>query len=161
MSRYASNTTVSVGRTKAEIEDLLIKHGAEQFVAGWDGFQAVLGFVFNGRHIRFALKLPDKNDRDFTMTRARRNKRSPEEAMKAWEQACRSRWRALLLVIKAKLEAVEVGISTVELEFLPWTVVPGRNETVGELIGPQMEKAISGGYSPKLLLGDAPRERTK
>ena len=34
------------------------------------------------------------------------------------DQACRQRWRALLLVIKAKLEAVTAGISTVETEFL-------------------------------------------
>jgi hypothetical protein len=34
------------------------------------------------------------------------------------EAATRQRWRALVLVIKAKLEAVEAGISTLESEFL-------------------------------------------
>ena len=39
-------------------------------------------------------------------------------------QACRQRWRALLLIIRAKLEAVESGITTLESEFLANIVLP-------------------------------------
>ena len=42
----------------------------------------------------------------------------------AWEQVCRQRWRALLLIIRAKLEAVASGITTLENEFLANIVLP-------------------------------------
>ena len=152
MSRYAANTSVSVAKSKGEIEDLLQRYGASQFVSGWDGDTAVVGFVFNGRHIRFDIALPSRTDKEFTRTETGRT-RSTNQAHAAWEQANRARWRALLLVIKAKLEAVECGISTIELEFMAWTVVPGTNRTIAEFIEPQMAKAIETGRPPQLLLG--------
>jgi excisionase family DNA binding protein len=49
-------------------------------------------------------------------TKSGRGRRAPSVALRHWEQACKARWRALLLVIRAKLEAVACGISTVEDE---------------------------------------------
>jgi hypothetical protein len=57
--------------------------------------------------------------------------------LEAWEQACRSRWRALLLCIKAKLEACAVGITTFDSEFLAH-IVTGDGRTVAERIVPQL-----------------------
>jgi len=34
--RYAKTTNVSVEKTKAEIERLIINYGAEKFFSGWD-----------------------------------------------------------------------------------------------------------------------------
>ncbi len=154
LSRYASGTGVSVGKTKGEIEDLLIRYGAEQFVAGWSEDVAVIGFVFDGRHIKFELHLPDRQSDEFWYPPSRRTRRSKEAAHKAWEQGCRARWRALLLVIKAKLEAVECGISSIEMEFMPWTVIPGGGgETVGERVAPELSRAIETGNAPRLTLG--------
>lgn len=50
----------------------------------------------------------------------------------------RQRWRALLLTVKAKLEAVECGISTLEQEFLAFIVLP-NSMTLGDWI---MENAL-------------------
>ena len=50
--------------------------------------------------------------------------RTAADQQSAWEQACRQRWRALLLIIRAKLEAAEAGISTLETEFLANIVLP-------------------------------------
>lgn len=76
--------------------------------------------------------------------------RADDAAHTAWEQACRSRWRALYLIVKAKLEAVEAGISTVEREFLYDIVLPdGR--TAGEWIAPQIEMAYQTGQMPAML----------
>lgn len=36
MSRYAENTSVSSDRSRAEIEQILARYGAEQFMYGWD-----------------------------------------------------------------------------------------------------------------------------
>jgi hypothetical protein len=59
-------------------------------------------------------------------------------------KAIRQRWRALLLTIKAKLEAVAVGITTLEEEFLANVVTPD-NVTVGEWIRPQLKEAYETG----------------
>ena len=97
------------------------------------------------------LPLPAKSDKQFHRTPTGRQRRNPADAERAWEQACRSRWRALLLVIKAKLEAVQVGISTVEDEFLAWTVLPGDARTIGERLRPQIEESVKSGKPPLLL----------
>jgi hypothetical protein len=64
----------------------------------------------------------------------------------------RQRWRALALVIKAKLEAVEAGISSVEDEFLSFIMLP-NGSTVGEWVQPQIERVYESGSMPALLPG--------
>ena len=147
---YAEKTSVSVSRTKADIEKLISRYGAEQFVSGFKGNTAAIGFTISGRQIRFILPLPDKQAREYWYTPGRGNRRTDDAAHTAWEQACRSRWRALYLIVKAKLEAVEAGISTVEREFLYDIVLPdGR--TAGEWLAPQIETAYETGQMPPML----------
>lgn len=147
---YAEKTSVSVARTKADIEELVQRHGADQFVSGYKDNVAVIGFSMAGRQIRFLLPLPDKQDREYWYTPGRGLRRTEDAASSAWEQACRSRWRALYLIVKAKLEAVDAGISTVEREFLYDVVLPdGR--TAGEWIAPQIEAAYQTGQMPAML----------
>ena len=67
-----------------------------------------------------------------------------------YEQAVRQRWRARALVVKAKLEAVETGITTCEEEFLSCIVLPD-NSTVGDSMLPQVEHAYSTGEMPRML----------
>jgi hypothetical protein len=150
---FANDTTVPVERSKAEIERLLGRYGAARFMSGWDGDTAVIGFVLGNRTIRFTLPLPAKTDKQFHRTPTGRQRRNPADAERAWEQACRSRWRALLLVIKAKLEAVQVGISTVEDEFLAWTVLPGDGRTVGERLRLTIDESVRSGKPALLALG--------
>lgn len=114
---YAEKTSVSVSRTKADIEDLIQRYGADQFVSGYKDDIAVIGFSMVGRQVRFLLPLPNKRDREYWYTPGRGYRRTEDAAHAAWEQACRSRWRALYLIVKAKLEAVEAGISTVSGSF--------------------------------------------
>lgn len=147
---YAEKTSVSVAKSKADIEELIQKAGASQFVSGFKEGMAVIGFSLSDRQIRFVLPLPDKQDKSFWYTPERRNKRSEEQAYAAWEQACRSRWRELYLIIKAKLEAVESGISTVEREFFYDVVLPD-GKTIGEWMAPQLEEAYRTGSMPTML----------
>jgi len=148
--RYAESTSVSVERSKAEIEKILQRYGAEQFVSGWDQEKAYIGFKLMNRLIKFIISLPPKNSPDFTKTPGRGYRRTPEKALAAWEQACRQRWRALSLVIKAKLEAVESGITEFDDEFLAHIVLPdGR--TAGDYLKPQIALAYEKGEMPKLL----------
>ena len=59
-------------------------------------------------------------------------------------------WRALNLVIKAKLEAVECGISVFEDEFMASIVLPS-GDTVGDFMKPQIEQAYISRTMPSLL----------
>lgn len=147
---YAEKTSVSVSRTKADIEDLIQKYGADQFVSGYRDNLAVIGFSMSGRQIKFILPLPDKKAKEYWYTPSQKRRRTDETALAAWEQACRSRWRALYLIVKAKMEAIEAGISTVEREFFYDIVLPD-SRTVGEWLAPQIETAYQTGQMPPLL----------
>lgn len=150
---YASQTSVSVERSRAEIERTLLRYGASKFVYGWDREEAVIAFVVSNegtgdlRQVRFKVHVPARDDFFKTPTGRRR---SPAQAEREWEQAQRQRWRALLLVIKAKLEAIEAGIATFEDEFLAYTMLPS-GQTVGEWMHPQLDEAYAQGTMPTSL----------
>ncbi len=79
MARYAENTTVSVDRSRSEIERTLQRYGADSFFYGWDEDAAVIGFRMQGRHIRFKLAIPDCASEEFTHTPTRRKRRTEED----------------------------------------------------------------------------------
>ena len=150
MSGYAAGTSVSEDRSRHEIERTLTKYGAQQFVYGWTDKPpgAVIGFRMMDRMVRFKLTLPTPDEVDRTPTGRRRR---GVAAQKAVGDERRRRWRALLLVIKAKLEAVQSGISTFDEEFLAFIVLP-NNQTTAEFLVPQIEAAYKQGKMPKFLL---------
>lgn len=149
---YAENTSVPVERSKAEIETTLQRYGACEFVSGWDTDKALIGFRCRDKFVRFELPLPKRDDKRFTHTPSRGTPRRADEAYRAWEQACRQKWRALALCIKAKLEAVESGITTFEDEFLAHIVMPD-GQTIGRWMVPQIEKMVESKQMPRLLPG--------
>jgi hypothetical protein len=56
---YAEKTDVPADRSKAEIERLLQKHGANQFAYMADRSQAILLFRIDNRQIKMLVPLPD------------------------------------------------------------------------------------------------------
>lgn len=119
---YAERTRVPVAQTRAEIEELLTKHGAGQIMVGSDraagiafvGFSAEMG---NGlRQARLRLPLPQR-DKFRTDT--------------GHDEAVRSAWRALKLVIRAKFEAIDAGIRSYEEEFLA-DIVQADGQRIGD-----------------------------
>jgi len=150
--RFAEDTSVTTDKSKTEIEKLLSRYGADQFMYGTDRTSAMVGFRADARMVRVVISMPDRDAEEFRLTPTKKWERHPEEAEKAYEQACRQRWRALALVIKAKLEAVVAGISTFEEEFLAHLVLPD-NTTVGDYMIPQVARAYEDGEMPKMLPG--------
>lgn len=148
MTRYASTTDVSASKSRDEIERTLTRYGADQFMYGWQDDAAMVGFRMKGRQVRFVLAMPSKTEKRFT--HHSRGARSPDAALKEWEQAVRQRWRALALVIKAKLEAVDSGISEFEDEFLAAIVLPDGS-TAGHWLRPQIAHAYETAEMPKML----------
>lgn len=153
---YASQTSVSSDKSRAEIERTLSRYGATSFAYGWHQSAAMVGFEVEGRNVRFVLPMPDRAAREFTHTPARGDRRTDAAASAAYEQAVRQRWRALALVIKAKLEAVDAEIVTFEEEFAMHMVLPG-GQTVAEHVLPAIEQAYSTGNVPPLLQIEAYR----
>jgi hypothetical protein len=150
VSRYAADTSVDSGRTRDEIERTLVRYGASGFMYGWQDERAVVAFTAHNRQIRFTLPMPDRQDRAFTHTPNRGLRRSVDQVEQQYEQAIRQRWRALLLIVKAKLEAVEAGITTFQDEFLALTVL-ANNTTVSDWLQPQIEQAYERGEMPELM----------
>ncbi|MEM6907201.1 MAG: hypothetical protein AAF494_00860 [Pseudomonadota bacterium] len=148
MTQFAKDTNVSVSSSKQEIERIIERYGAQQFMSGWNTDQAMIAFTMQGRQIRFVLPMPAKDERRFT--HHSRGMRTPESAIQKWEQACRQRWRALALVIKAKLEAVESGISVFEDEFMANIVLP-NGKTVSDEVRPRIAIAYETREMPRLL----------
>lgn len=152
MARYAESTSVSVENSRAEIERTLRRYRADAFAYAMDGNRAGVMFRMAARQIRFNLTMPDREEKVFTEYSQGRStfRRAEAEIDKRWEQACRQKWRALALVIKAKLEAVAAGITTVEDEFLAHTVLPDGS-TMGQWAKPQIEEAYRVGHMPQML----------
>ena len=105
----------------------------------------------SGRRVQIML-LPPIDDYARTPRNARRTAAAQRSV---WEQSCRRRWRALLLIIRAKLEAVESGIATLESEFLANLVLPDGG-TVGDWLEPQIDQAYATGRMPPMLGVPAP-----
>ncbi len=145
---YAKRTEVSVSKSKEEIERVLARYGADAFSYSYDQMKAVVQFRMEGRILKYLLEMPPKNEFEFTPSK--KWLRDEETASKEWEKACRQRWRALKLVIQAKLEAVACGISTFDEEFLSFIVLPS-GDTVGGWMQPQIEAAYATGGMPPML----------
>lgn len=150
--RYAKDTSVPVERSKAEIERVLSAYGATKFMQATSPTSAAIAFEVNGRAVRMTIELPVPGD--FIHT-PKNKTRPPGERDEACRKATRQRWRALLLVIKAKLEAVEGGIATFDSEWMPYLLLP-NGKTVGEELLPRIEAARAEGKMPPLLLGMEP-----
>jgi hypothetical protein len=158
---YAEGTSVPVERSRAEIEQLLVRYGADQFISGWGDGRATIGFRAQNRFVRFELRIPDRSDRRFTHKQEKsryggrrtiERPRTETQAQNAHQQEIRRLWRALALLVKAKLEAVESGITSFEHEFLAHILMPD-GLTVGQHVTPAIGEAYSTGKLPALLPG--------
>lgn len=155
MTIYAKNTDVSVGRSQGEIKDLLQRYGASKFMQYEEDGMAKIAFEASDRRVMFELPLPSRDQFKTKKVNTgygyvRDREMSPDQQVKAWEQACRQKWRALGLVIKAKLEAVESGISEFEDEFLSNIVLP-NGKMLGKMIKPQLAEVFATKKMPPLL----------
>ena len=156
MARFAENTSVSVEKSRAEIEGLIVRYGATSTAFMNGPGRAMILFEAKGRRVMFELPLPSIEEKQFQRD-GRGSLRSSEKLMDVWEQACRQRWRALALVIKAKLEAVASGITTFEDEFLAHIVLPD-GQTVATHVKPRIAAAYESGSMQALLPAPAAKQ---
>lgn len=157
--RYAEGTDVPVERSRSEIEATLKKHGASAFFSASDSERGVaqVGFRLAGRLFRLEIRTP-------TGTAAPKATRYEHTAQKAERVAKwvaseeRRRWRAQLLLVKAKLEMVATGETTVEREFLADMLMPD-GQTVAQAALPSLAEMYRNGGAPSIPLLGAGRAR--
>lgn len=136
MMAYAVNTKVPTDRTRLEIEALLRKAGAFRIVHVDEPELGTVMFFLQDRMYKLTIALP-----------------RPEK-----EQQRRSKWRSLLLIIKAKLEVAQQQATTIEQEFFPHVVMP-NSQTFYEFAAPAIADAYKTGLMPTevSLLLEGPR----
>ena len=155
---YAEGTSVSPEKTRLELDKLLQKHGADLRSLGVDdALGAFCVFRIDGRSVRLRVPIPTVEECRPAKGREPRgwHQWQPHIGQRHWmekrrDQIERERWRALLLLVKAKLEFVALGLSTVEREFLADVFLP-NGHTVHEELAASIEQAYLDGKMPKLL----------
>jgi hypothetical protein len=135
MSRYAQGTPVTVASSRGEITGILAKHGVERM--GWqtgpEGDELL--FETAGHHFRFQILKPTQQGlweqwkADGKSALALKYLPNEDQVEAEW----RRRWRANVLLLKAKLEFIASGDTTIERELLPYMLTAG-GQTVGELV---------------------------
>lgn len=162
MARYAEGTSVSVDQSRREVERTLERFGASTFGYAWDRREETWCFRCRalatgeaGAACRSAGHSTQKEIREYAMLSFRLKERSirldvpmptqREVGTKAnLEVRTRERWRAIALIVKAKLQAVEAGVDSIETAFLA-NVVTGDGRTVGQILLPRMSEAVTAG----------------
>ncbi len=148
---YAKGTETTVERTRAELEAMLIRYGASQRIVGENDetSEAWVGFTMQARQVKLTIPLPKIEDVKFP--KAARDK-SEARKRKLLEQSKRERWRAVVLLVKAKLETIALGLSTVEREFLADLVLVD-GQTLHGALREDIRKMYVTGAPPRFLLG--------
>lgn len=133
MARYAEGTTVTVERSRGEISGILATHGVERM--GWqtspEGDELL--FELAGHRFRFQIIKPTWADVERQL---REDGRDPSRVYDPDAKVAaewRRRWRANVLLLKAKLEFIDSGDTTIERELLPYMLTSG-GQTLGELV---------------------------
>lgn len=154
---YAENTSVSIEKSRAELDTLLRKHGASQRVFGDDDVngRAVICFALGGRQYQLEIPLPKLSEFERCKRRGWMQRRTMPDQLRAHDQACRSRWRAVVLITKAKLEFASMGVSTIEREFLADLVLADGQTVHAAVTTGIQEQYLTG--KPIALLGPASR----
>lgn len=117
---FAKGTTVSEEKSRAEIEQTIRRHVGRDaaFSYGTMPGMAAIQFAAHGRQIKFELPLPTQEEAFVKARDGRAPDRRPTgPQMEAWlDQEYRRRWRCMLLIVKAKFEAVEMKMELAETE---------------------------------------------
>ena len=149
--RFAEGTRVPIETTRMELERALRAYGADAVVIGWDGPTSTIAFRIQGRHVKYVIQRPERSESVISSSPS--GKPRPAHAIpEAIAAEHRRRWRALLLIVTAKLELVASGDSDFEDEFLSRLMLPDGT-TVREWMVPQIDAAYQTGRMPALMPG--------
>lgn len=125
MDRLANySTAVSAQRTVAEIQEILVKHGAKQILMGYTDGGAIesLSFMAPTPYGNIPIRLPVNIEAILRVLR----KQGVPRHLQTREQAVRVAWRILKDWIRAQMAIQETEMVKMEQIFLPYMVTPGQ-----------------------------------
>jgi len=129
--RYAEGTTVAAEKSRMEVDRFLQKRGAKSFATMNNEDLFAIQFQIDKRTVRIVVP------------RAVQAKRGDAAQRKRQADAeDRRRWRALLLVLRSKFEAIASGITTFDREFMAH-LVTASGQTVGDVLEPNLEHSLT------------------
>lgn len=133
-SKYAEGTTVSVGRSRDELERTLERFGAngQSWMRDDEKGITTMAFRRRGKTYMFTIAVPPLAD--FVKTPSKRYSRSQEDAKVHQDAELRRRFRSLANYIKALLDATDTGIIKAEEALLPYLVLPGGKTFYEEVV---------------------------
>lgn len=151
MGKFAEGTHSTVDASMGELRALLRRYKAGA-IAMYDDEKTIrLAFKMQERQVRFDVPLPDRSQQFKVAVNQFKSEMKPLTDSQ-YEQECRRRWRALVLVVKAKLESVESGIETFDEAFTSQLLLPS-GQTVGQWLTPQIQKVYASNAMPPMLPG--------
>ena len=142
--RYAEGTAVQVQSSRGEISGILASHGCQRMAWGTEPSRDSLQFELDGKLFRFTITKPTVDDLKRMYREDGRDWSRVYDQQAKVDGEWRRRWRAHVLLIKAKLEFIDGGDTTLEREFLPYAVM-ADGRTVAELIDAGGLKLLASG----------------
>ncbi len=147
---YAKETTVSVSKSRGEIDSLLRKWNCDG-IRWTDLFSKGLvrvEFIWSREDVEYTARVSIKLPSDTDIKKLSRHGGAGKFLASKFQRLCaargRAEHRALLLWLKASFVAVESGIVDAETLFLPF-LVARDGQTIAEIAIPRLPDLLTGG----------------
>lgn len=113
-------TTVSAARTVAEIQDILVKHGAREVLSNYsaDGVIESLSFIVRTPYGNMGIRLPVDPDAVLKVL----DRQGVPNHLKTREQVVKIAWRIVKDWVRAQLALLETEMVKMEQIFLPYMI---------------------------------------
>lgn len=139
MAKYANKTSVSVSKTKMQIEKLLVDWGINEFFFGRSPRGDGIGFKYESKTYKLNVPNPKK---EYNTSKAQ------------YEQMLRQRWRVLYMSLKMELEKIDDGCVSFEDQFLGMMCLPDGSTVADFMKLPENLALLAKTEMPKLLTGE-------
>lgn len=144
--RYATKTEVTVSRSQEELRSLLLKYGVTSFGFAEQPGGAMLAFQVGDQNHRIFMPIRSGADPAFAYAGSRRRDAKGRKVAAVNEE--RARWRALVLVVKAKLEYAAILGQSIESAFTEYRVLPSGRTVQEEVTKLGALSALTWGEVP-------------
>lgn len=138
MARYAEGTAVTVPSSRGDITGILTKHGVTTMAWGSNPLGDFLAFELAGKSFRLEIVRPTQKD----IFRMFPNHQDTDAKLNGeW----RRRWRATVLLLKAKLEFADGETSTIEQELMPYMLLRDGTTLGQAVLGDKIPLMLTAG----------------
>lgn len=135
---YAEGTSVTVMQSRGDITGILTKHGVEVMAWGSNPAGDYLAFELGGKSFKLEIKKPTEQD-IFDLFPNHRDTQAKLDG--EW----RRRWRATVLLLKAKLEFADGQTSTIEQELMPYMLLRDGTTLGAAVLGDKIPLMLTSG----------------